>query len=724
MTSPPPASPAVSLPELVSHLGARYVRGASAADIFEALLPDLQAFTRCEAAFVGRLRETDGKPHLQLFSPALPAWSPPSEVSGASAATRYSICHDLQSLLGRVLTSGRPVIHNEVDEAQQPVGLSFDHPVVDQFMGIPLVHGGALVGVLALINRQEGFSSALMTELAPAVHTLSSIVGALALERAQREALLAQTQAQDQLQRHEDHYRQIFEAAGVGIALVSLQGQMLDLNQRFADICQRPREQLLGMCFQEITHPEDLTVDQALLDATLQGHRSRYSLDKRYLLPDGGSVWVQLNVVLVRNAQGQPLHFVSVIEDISERKRYQEALLTAQASERASKAKTEFLSRMSHELRTPLNAMLGFAQLLRVDPANPLNEGQRQRLAHIEKAGAHLLAMLTEVLDLSRIEAGSLPLSLEALSLQEVVVEAMDMVAPQAQQQGVGLMLGTIPAGTFVRADQLRLRQILVNLLSNAIKYNRPQGAVHVGVEQLAPHVIVSVQDTGQGMSPDQLNHLFEPFNRLGAERSAVEGAGIGLVIVKRLVGLMHGRLEVQSTPGVGTVFRMVLPSAESPQPLSSELAEAPPHSGFGHLPEPMASTPTGVRWRVLYAEDNPVNVELVRHVMHLCPQWQLEVATNGSDAIEQILRDPPDLLLLDMHLGDMTGLDVAEALSHHEHTAKLPKVILSADVMPDQRHAAKAQGFVDYLTKPLEVHKLMALLEHLGQTSLSEASP
>ena len=516
-----------------------------------------------------------------------------------------------------------------------------------------------------------------------------------------------------------ERYRQVFEAAGVGIGVLTPQGRWLELNSRLAHICQRSAQDLMRLSLQDITHPDDLVVDQALREATLRGQRDQYCADKRLLLPDGTAIWVQLNMVLARDDHGQAEHFVAVIEDIGERRRHQETMLTAQTDERASQAKTAFLSRMSHELRTPLNAMLGFAQLLRVDPINPLNDGQRQRVAHIEQAGARLLSMLTDVLDLSRIEAGGLPLMLEPVSVKDVIREALSMVMPHAQHHGVTLSSALPDEAAFVCADAVQWRQCLLKLLSNAILYNHRQGSVQVTVNVQRPHVIVSVQDTGLGLNADQIDHLYEPFNRLGAERSDIEGTGIGLVIVRRLIGLMHGRLEVQSTPGQGSIFQMVLPWVEDPHHIGVE-------SGFGGLADPQAPQTLHANahtpWRVLYAEDNPINVELVRHVMRMSPHWSLEIATSGAQAIEQALHHPPDLLLLDMHLGDMTGLDVADALARHTRTADVAKVILSADAMPEQRKAARERGFLDYLTKPLDVPRLLRLLEDLAQTTV--ASP
>jgi len=524
---------------------------------------------------------------------------------------------------------------------------------------------------------------------------------------------------QERLQASEENYRQLFDAAGVGIARVSLQGRFIEVNQRFCEIVGRPAEQLQQLGFQDITHSDDQATDQALVESTLDGQRSRYTLDKRYVRPNGELVWVALTVALLRDSKGQPLHFISVIEDITDRRRMAEAMTSAKAAERANKAKTEFLSRMSHELRTPLNAMLGFAQLLRLDPANPLNPPQTRKVEHIEQAGAHLLAMLTDVLDLSRIEAGGLPLSIETLRLSPVFDEAVALISNQVRQARLELQCTPPDEDVFVRADQVRLRQILVNLLSNAIKYNRPGGRIMIEAQALRAFVVITVTDTGAGMTQEQLTHLFEPFNRLGAEHSNIEGTGIGLVIVKRLIDLMRGRIEVSSQAGAGTTFRVWLPSAEDPalalRDAQDTLGLEAPRTGWGTFDAINPDT-----FSVLYAEDNMVNVELVRQVVRMRPRWHMEVARCGAEAIEMCRHSPPDLLLLDMHLGDMTGLDVSDALLQHAHTASIPRVALSADAMPDQIREARERGFIDYLTKPLDVGRLIRLLDRCAGPTTS----
>lgn len=504
-------------------------------------------------------------------------------------------------------------------------------------------------------------------------------------------------------------YQLIFEAAGIGMLRVSLNGRILEANPRFADIVGRRPADLAGLHVQDITHPDDISAARAHMEAALQGRTGGYVAEKRYVRPDGHTVWASLNVALLRDAQGQPVQFIAVVEDISERQRMQDAMNSARAAERASKAKTEFLSRMSHELRTPLNAMLGFAQLLRVDPRHPLHPDQRNKVHHIEHAGAHLLAMLTDVLDLSRIEAGSLPMALESLPMGEALDAAVALVSNQASDAQLHLVCTPPEPGLCVHGDAVRLRQILVNLLSNGIKYNQPGGRVMVEAMGVARDVVITVSDSGRGMDEAQLSHLFEPFNRLGAERTNIEGTGIGLVIVKRLVELMHGRIDVSSRPGAGTHFRIWLPRAEAVGQDPDRASR--PRTGFGALDDGM---PGGLT--VLYAEDNVVNVELLRQVMRMRPHWHLDIAHCGQEAIAMALSQPPDLLLLDMHLGDMSGLDVSDALDQHGHTAAIPRAALSADVMPDQIREARQRGFVEYLTKPLDVGKLLALLDRCAQ--------
>jgi PAS domain S-box-containing protein len=375
-----------------------------------------------------------------------------------------------------------------------------------------------------------------------------------------------------------------------------------------------------------------------------------------------------------------------------------------EALEASNRAKTEFLSRMSHELRTPLNAVLGFAQLLRLDTSQKTSLQQLERIQHIENAGAHLLALVNDVLDLSRVESGHLTVSMEAVDVRSAIEDAMSMVVPLASAGDVALAIAGADEGfagheLSVLADRVRLRQVLVNLLSNAVKYNRQGGEVKLRWEARGKHCAMSVTDNGLGMSPDKLSRLFEPFNRLGAENSKVEGTGIGLVLSRRLAESMGGELHIDSSPH-GTVAWLTLPR-------SIEAVEQP--DGFA---APSQHGALELPLTVLYAEDNEVNVELVRHIAKLRPSIVLDVAENGATALHKARCDPPDLMLLDMSLGDMSGMQVAQALRADAHTAGIRLVALSADALPEQIGAAMAAGFEDYLTKPIDFRELLDVFD------------
>ena len=401
------------------------------------------------------------------------------------------------------------------------------------------------------------------------------------------------------------------------------------------------------------------------------------------------------------------------------------ARITADAERRAhesleasNKAKTEFLSRMSHELRTPLNAVIGFSKLLRLDTAKPLSPDQLERVQHVENAGAHLLALVNDVLDLSRIESGEMSVSPEAVQLHRVIEEAATMVSPLVTKAGIEVFLAPKPPASssvqsaqaapssdlWVQADPVRLRQVLVNLLSNAVKYNKPGGSVALTWKRSRNECEVLIKDTGRGIPADQLASLFQPFNRLGAESSTVEGTGIGLVLSRQLAEMMGGALTVTSTFGEGTSASLKLQIASPPtvEPDSARMGR-PEARNFRAL-------------RVLYAEDDEVNAELVRQIVTLRRGVSLRVATNGALALEIARIDPPDLMLVDMNLGDMTGIELARELQRDRATRDIRLVALSADALPEQIRAAMGCGFESYLTKPINFEELLAMLDRHSQ--------
>jgi len=382
-----------------------------------------------------------------------------------------------------------------------------------------------------------------------------------------------------------------------------------------------------------------------------------------------------------------------------------------EALEASNRAKTEFLSRMSHELRTPLNAVLGFARLLLTDTTAALSARQSQRISQIEHAGAHLLALVNDVLDLSRVESGNMSVRLEPIDLRAAVEDAVSIVDATAARYRVHVVVGGRLDDFFstmglsqsgrigVLADRVRLNQVLVNLLTNGIKYNRPGGQVVVSWEVCGSTVQTRIEDDGPGIPADKLQRLFQPFNRLGAENSAVEGTGIGLVLTRGLVELMSGNLRIESVVGKGCEAYFSLQCVD----LEEEASTTSAPSQHGALDEAL---------RVLYAEDNEVNVEVVRGVMQLRPSVELEIATSGAAAFLKAKTQQPHLMLVDMHLGDMSGIELAAALKSDPSTSSIPLVALSADALPEQISTAMARGFDGYLTKPVDFVELLRVID------------
>jgi PAS domain S-box-containing protein len=416
---------------------------------------------------------------------------------------------------------------------------------------------------------------------------------------------------------------------------------------------------------------------------------------------DGTWRWHLDRASPVKDAQGHVVKWVGTVTDIEDQK---QALA---AADRANRAKSEFLSSMSHELRSPLNAILGFGQLM-ASESPPPTPSQQASIDQILRAGWHLLELINEVLDLAKIESGQVSISPEPVSLSNALHECKSMIEPQAQQRGVRVSFPHVDARLHVHADRTRLKQILINLLSNAIKYNRPQGAVEVGCSTSASDRIrVSVSDTGLGLSPQQLAQLFQPFNRLGQEAGTEEGTGIGLVVARRLTELMGGAIGVESTVGQGSVFWIDLNTAPAPE--IATLGDAQPATpGEPVAGNGAAEAPTHT---VLYVEDNPANLKLVEQLVARRADMRMLSAVTGQLGVELACSALPQVIVMDINLPDITGIEALNILRRNPATTEIPVVALSSNAMPRDIEKGLKAGFFRYLTKPIKIDQFMDAL-------------
>jgi PAS domain S-box-containing protein len=505
-------------------------------------------------------------------------------------------------------------------------------------------------------------------------------------------------------------FRELFEGAPIGMAILALDERFLQVNASFCEMVGYANEELRQRTAEDITFGEDIETGRQLAKSLLEG-TTRSTGDKRYVRKNGEVLWVSRTASIIRDDKGAPQYFLLMVEDISERKATEKALREAKVeADRANHAKSEFLSRMSHELRTPLNSILGFGQLL--DRQSP-SEIQRTRVRYILSAGRHLLNLINEVLDISRIEAGNLQLSLEPVCVEEAIAEAVDLMSPLAAERAISLATATsLDATTYVLADRQRLKQVLLNLLSNAVKYTALQGSVTLSfTESGRGSIRIQVHDTGAGIPVEKLARLFTPFDRLGAEQSTVEGTGLGLALCQRLVQAMHGCIGVNSALGNGSTFWLELPQAESPfQTLATQKMTVAPE-------EP--STEKGRR--VLYIEDNFSNVTLVEQMLAERPAIELITAMQGRVGIELARKHLPDLVLLDLHLPDLPGWQVLGQLKADSATRNIPVVVISADATAPQIKRLLSSGARAYLTKPLDLAEFFRVIDQAIYPAESE---
>ena len=514
----------------------------------------------------------------------------------------------------------------------------------------------------------------------------------------------------DQRLRDQQFYtRSLIESNIDALITTDPSGIISDVNKQMEALTGCTRDELIGEPFKNyFTDAEraEAGIKRVLTETKL----TNYELTAR--ARDGKETVVSYNATTFYDRDRALQGVFAAARDITERRILDQALqetnLALQgaklAAEKANLAKSDFLSSMSHELRSPLNAILGFAQLMESGTPTP-TPAQRQSIDQILQAGWYLLELINEILDLSLIESGKLSLSREPVSLAEVLNDCRGMIEASAKKNGIGLTFPHFDDTPFIKADRTRIKQVVINLLSNAIKYNRAGGTVKVVCSMGATQRLrIGVHDTGNGLPPEKLAQLFQPFNRLGQESGSEEGTGIGLVVSKRLVELMGGEIGAESTVGVGSVFWIELHSTHAPQLLAAVTELEGDVLAPAHSDSPLHT--------LLCVEDNPANLLLVEKLMERRPDIRLLVAKDGIRGIEMARAARPDVILMDINLPGISGLIALGILAEDPETAGIPVIALSANAMPSDIEKGLAAGFFRYLTKPIKVNKFMETLD------------
>jgi PAS domain S-box-containing protein len=562
--------------------------------------------------------------------------------------------------------------------------------------------------------RKDGSRFPAVVSVTALRNDAGAVIGYLLIgtDNTARKQVEAEQKVLDQRLRDQQFYtRSLIESNIDALMTTDPAGIITDVNKQMEALTGCTRDELIGAPFKNyFTDPERA---EAGINRVLTASKvTDYELTTR--ARDGKQTVVSYNATTFYDRDRKLQGVFAAARDVTERKRLEqtqqetniELVRAKAAAEKANLAKSDFLSSMSHELRSPLNAILGFAQLMASDTPAP-TASQTASIDQILHAGWYLLELINEILDLAQIESGKLALSLEPTSLSEVISECQAMIEPQGQKRGIKMTFPRFDIPCFVNADRTRLKQVIINLLSNAIKYNRPNGAVIVACDraELHPeHVRISVRDTGAGLRPEMLKQLFQSFNRLGRENTAEEGTGIGLVMCKRLVELMGGVIGVESTAGVGSVFWFELDSAGA-------LSLAPDNIRSSYV-SPASVDKDAVLKTLLYVEDNPANLLLVEQLIKRRADLRLLTARDGNLGVQLARTERPDVILMDINLPGVSGIEALRILREDSATMEIPVVALSANAMPRDIEKGLIAGFFRYLTKPIKVQEFMETLD------------
>jgi PAS domain S-box-containing protein len=537
-----------------------------------------------------------------------------------------------------------------------------------------------------------------------------------AIQSNEVDAVVVYTQGGDRiftLESAEYQYRILIENMHEGALVMAHDSTIMYCNRCFAEMLGMPLNKVISTSINAWIMPDDhQAFSTLLLQSETMDSRGEITLCKQ----DGSPVVTLFSIGALPVTTEHPV-FSIVATDLTAQK-YQERILAAEHTQRESEAafrsiadkanlaKSEFLSNMSHELRTPLNAVLGFAQLMAAATPPP-TEKQKKSLDQILQAGWHLLNLINEILDLTAIEAGRVTIVQEALSLAVIFKECQEMLELQAQQRRIR-MIFPLDSLLYVYADKIRLKQVMINLLTNAIKYNRVSGSVLVQCMMSGTdRVRISIKDTGQGLSQEQVAQLFQPFNRLGQETSGTAGNGIGLIVSKQLVALMDGTIGVESKVGVGSLFWFELTVSNVPELVSESMDK------FGvNGPDLVVASELPLQRTLLYVEDNPSNMLLIEELIDARSYMKLITAIDGLLGVQMALTYLPEVILLDINLPGISGFDALKLLRKEQSTAHIPVIAISANAMPRDIAKGLEAGFFRYLSKPIKIDEFMDAID------------
>ncbi|MGB3650941.1 MAG: PAS domain S-box protein [Rivularia sp. (in: cyanobacteria)] len=557
---------------------------------------------------------------------------------------------------------------------------------------------GNIVGIVCYAYLDRDISSCEWTlEEESFVSSIADFV-TLAIEASERKA------AQKALKQSEAQFRAIFERSSMGICLVDIKGRIVDVNPALCEMLSYDVRELSQKSFADYIYFEN--GDVAVYKQLMLGKVERLEIERQLLHKDGGTIWTHLSISLIVRANGKPKFFLAIIENIRERKETESKLRESkEAAEVGSRAKSEFLATMSHELRTPLNAIMGLSQLLQQEIIGYINDKQKEYIDCIYSSGVHLLELINDILDLSKVEAGKEELSLFPLQVEDLCNYVISTVRDRAEEKGLALTYSIDKIDICV-ADERRIKQMLLNLLTNAIKFTS-QGKISLQVIRISKGIAFEVSDTGIGIKSNQLKHLFEPFKQLDSRLNRqYEGTGLGLALTRKLARLHGGDVTVESTYGKGSKFTLFIPDGEFQEDSEIEKWEAK----IQHINQAIASRNNAIKNRILLVEDDKHTGTLLQDYLQTIG-YQVEWMSDEQDFLEKVRIYQPNLILLDIQLENYCGWDLLTSLRQTSDLQDKVVVIMTPSSTDDMRNKYIQAGANDFVSKPIGIVKLESIL-------------